>query len=252
MKFTIVTPTYNNAAYLEEIIQNIRTQSYQNFEHIVVDGGSTDNTVEILRRYPHLCWISEKDRGQSDAINKGFRLGTGDILAWQNADDLYFPDTFQIVADFFRQNPEVDLVYGNYQLIDHNGIWLSDVYPIQWNRWLFAHGRFVPIQPTTFWRRQVYETIGELDESLHYCMDVDFFARAARQFNFARIPAMLGKFRIHLESKTHNPGNQHKVHQEHKQVLSRHFDYNIIDNLFFYLFLYRGKITRKIKLRRLG
>ena len=251
MKFSIVTPTFNSADYVKETIQNIQAQTYQDFEHIVVDGASTDGTVEILKNYPHLSCISEKDQGQSDAINKGFRLATGDILAWQNADDLYFPDTFQTVKEFFCEHPNVDVVYGDYQLIDSDGQWLVDVHPIQWSRWLFAHGRFVPLQPTVFWRRRVYEAIGELDESLHYCMDVDFFARASKQFSFARIPAMLGKFRVHLDSKTQNRTNQRQVYLEHKQILSQHFYYTWLDSWLFNLFYYRARLVRKIKSRQL-
>lgn len=249
MKFSIITPTFNSAAYLESTLKNIQAQTYPHFEHIVVDGASTDHTVDLLRQNPQVRWISEKDRGQSEAINKGFRLAAGDILAWQNADDLYFPNTFEIVANYFQQNPTVDVVYGYYQLIDSAGERISDVYPIAWNLWLFAHGRFVPMQPTTFWRRRVYETIGELNENLHYCMDVDFFARAAQQFTFARIPAMLGKFRIHPESKTYKSINQRQVYQEYKHVLSRHFHYNMLDRWLFDLFYYRSRLARRVKLR---
>lgn len=246
MKFSIVTPSYNSALFLNATIQSIKEQTYQDFEHIVIDGGSTDGTIELLHQYPHLKWVSEPDNGQSDAINKGFRLATGDILAWQNADDLYFPNTFQVVADFFKQNADVDLIYGNYQLIDVDGNVVTSVYPINWNQWLFAHGRFVPLQPTVFWRRRVYEAVGDLDETLHYCMDVDFFARASRQFKFAKIDATLGQFRIHNASKTQNSANARKVYCEHKQVLRKNYKYDFFDAIIFDLFYYRSFLTRTI------
>ena len=249
MKFSIVTPSYNSGAYIEETIQSVRQQSYKNFEHIVIDGCSTDNTTAILEQHDHLCWVSEPDRGQSDAINKGFRLADGDIFAWQNADDLYFPQTFETVAAFFQQHPSVDFVYGYYQLIDTDGEWICDVRPGEWNQWLFAHGRGSPLQPTVFWRRRISERVGEIDERLHYCMDIDFFARACKHFSFRRIPEMLGQFRVHPESKTQAGTNRQKIMKENREVLSRHFDYSRLDHALFTAFRYRARLARSVKER---
>jgi len=163
-------------------------------------------------------------------------MSSGDILAWQNVDDLYMPDTIKTAADFFINNPDVDIIYGDYQLINFDGSWRCTVYPIPWNKWLFAHGRFVPLQPTLFWRRRVYEHVGELDLNLHYCMDVDFLARASKKFSFVKIPKVLGKFRIHNKSKTQNPENKKNVECEYFEVLSHHFKYNLLDRLIFIYF----------------
>lgn len=247
MKISIVTPTYNSAAYLEETIHSILNQSYKNFEHIIIDGQSTDNTVDLIKKYSHIQWFSEKDNGQSNAINKGFRLATGDILAWQNSDDLYFPDTFETVVDFFQKNPDVDIVYGYYQLIEAGGEWICDVKPIDWNLWLFAHGRFVPVQPTVFWRRKVYELVGDLDESLHYCMDVDFYCRSSKEFKFACIHKFLGKFRVHPQSKTQNVANIKKIRQEWKAILSHSFNYSFMDSLICDFFYYRSLLAKSLK-----
>jgi glycosyltransferase involved in cell wall biosynthesis len=247
MKFSIVTPAFRSGAYIEATIKSIAEQSYRDFEHIVMDGGSQDGTVDILKRHPHIQWVSEKDKGQSDAINKGFRKTTGDILAWQNADDLYLPGAFETVARVFRENPGVDVVYGDYQLIRADGSWLCDVHPIDWNLWKFAHGRFVPLQPTTFWRRRVYEALGDLDSDLHYCMDVDFFARAAAKFTFMRIPELLGQFRTHDESKTHNRDNARKVKNEHRAVLARNFRYGALDHALFEFFHRRSRLAYLVK-----
>lgn len=241
MIISIVTPSYNSSQFIEATIESVRNQSYSNYEHIIVDGGSTDNTVSILKRYPELRWGSEPDQGQSDAINKGFRQATGDILAWQNADDLYCHYTFDVVIDFFKSHPDVDLVYGNYEVIDESGRILYQVAPREWNQWYFAHGRFVPLQPTVFWRRRLYEDIGELDINLNYCMDVDFFARASKRFSFRRIPVMLGQFRVHSSSKTHNSLNRQRIYEEHKRVLSKQYGYNFFDYLLFDFFYYRGR-----------
>jgi glycosyltransferase involved in cell wall biosynthesis len=250
MKISIVTPTYNSEKYVRQTLDSIHNQSYKNIEHIVVDGLSTDRTLEIVKSYPQIEWISEKDNGQSEAINKGLRRATGDILAWQNADDIYCEDAIQTVVDFFTKRPEVDVVYGYYQLMDSESNWINDVYPIEWSRWRFAHGRFVPLQPTVFWRKEVTERVGLLDEKLHYCMDVDFFAKAVKHgFCFARIPSILGAFRVHDQSKTQNKLNEKKVSAEYKSVLVSHFNYRWFDFILFDFFKWRAKLGKYIKIK---
>ncbi len=249
LKFSIVTPCFNTGKYVDETIRNIAAQTYRNVEHIVMDGGSTDNTLSILKSHPHILWTSEKDKGQSDAINKGFKRATGEIFAWQNADDLYFPDALETVADFFNKNTEVDLVYGEYQQISPDGSWICDVHPPAWNPWLFGHGRFAPVQPTVFWRRHVFEAYGELDLGLNYCMDIDFYSQSSKKFRFARIQKMLGKFRVHDDSKTQNPENERKVYLEYRKVLARNFSYGPLDYLAFNGFYYRSRIAAKVKAR---
>lgn len=248
MKVSIVTPVYNGYKYIRQTIESIQAQRHRNFEHIVMDGLSTDQTVAVVREYPSVRCLSEKDSGQSDALNKGFRLCTGEILAWQNGDDVYFPDTFEKVAAFFQAYPTVDVVYGNYQLMDEKDKWVCDVRPIDWNTWLFAHGRFCPVQPTVFWRRRVYEQVGPLNQNLHFCMDVDFYSRALMKgFRFQRIPETLGKFRVHQESKTQNGENARQVHQEYQQVLASHFAYTWYDHIIFTLFQLRAKVAKGVK-----
>ncbi len=248
MKISIVTPVFNGEKYIRETIESIAGQSYRNFEHIIIDALSTDNTLEIIKEYKPIKYLSEKDKGQSDAINKGFDMATGDILAWQNADDTYFPDTFETVVNFFKENPDADIVYGYYQLIDSDSKWICDVYPIKWNRWLFAHGRFCPPQPCFFWRKKVFETVGPLNEQLHYCMDVDFYSRAFNKgFQIKRMPKMIGKFRIHFDSKTQNKNNEKKVYEEYRKVLVANFNFSIIDLFFFELFQYRAKASTIVK-----
>jgi glycosyltransferase involved in cell wall biosynthesis len=248
MKISIVTPCYNSGQHIETTIKSIWTQGYQNFEHIVMDGLSKDNTTDIVKGYPGIKLFSERDSGQSNALNRGFRKTTGDILAWQNADDVYMPGAFEAVANFFASNPETDVVYGDYQLIDNENNWISDVHPIQWNKWLFVHGRFVPLQPTVFWRRRVYEKVGELNEKLHYCMDVDFFSRMVNSgFRFRKMAATLGQFRVHQQSKTQNSDNDDIVWKEYQEVLSGNFNYNFFDFWAFYFFKNRAKLAKTVK-----
>jgi glycosyltransferase involved in cell wall biosynthesis len=249
LKISIVTPTYNSAAYIRETMESIHNQSYKNIEHIVMDGLSKDNTVAIVNEFPARC-VSEKDKGQSDALNKGFRQVTGDILAWQNADDLYCPGAFQTVVDFFESHPDVDIVYGYYQLIDQDSKWICDVFPIQWNEWLFVHGRFCPPQPTAFWRKRVYDAVGDLNVNLHYCMDVDFYSRVVNKgFKFHRLPVMMGQFRVHQDSKTQNVDNDEKVKREHQQVLAKNFSYSAFDSFLFNVFKFRSSITKNLKMK---
>jgi glycosyltransferase involved in cell wall biosynthesis len=252
MKFSIVMPVFNGAAFIEAALYSILLQDYPAIEIIVVDGQSTDGTVALVEKlmlqYPSIRLISEKDQGQSDALNKGFRLATGDILAWHNADDLYCLDTFQTVSQAFAQKPAIDLVYGNYQLIKNDGEVICNVYPIQWNEWLFKHGRFCPVQPTVFWRRQLYERVGELNLDLYYCMDVDFYARAVVSgAKFYRIPALLGKFRVHQQSKTQDKSNETELFEEYHAVLSKNFNYQWYNTIMLNFFQLRAKLARKIK-----
>lgn len=253
MKISIITPTYNSEKYIRNTIDSIHQQSYENFEHIVFDGLSSDNTVDIIREYKNILLVSERDKGQSDALNKGFKIAQGDILAWQNADDTYLPNAFKTVVKFFQENSAVDVVYGYYQLIDSESKWICNVYPMQWSTWMFAHGRFCPLQPTVFWRRRVFEIVGELNEQLHYCMDVDYFARIVNKgFTFARIPELIGQFRIHNQSKTQNSTNEKKVSREYKNVLASHFEYSAMDKLLFDLFQLRAKIAKSVKTKFLN
>jgi len=247
LKISIVIPVLNGARFIRETIESILAQTYHNFEVIVYDAKSTDETLKIVNEYGLNC-ISEKDKGQSDAINKGFKQLNGDILAWQNADDIYLPDTLEIVADYFEKHAKADIMYGNYQEIDKDGNWLCNVYPRAWNTWLFSRGRFCPVQTCVFWRRKVWENAGPLDISLNYCMDVDFYSRAINQgFNFTHIPYTFGKFRIHEKSKTYNIVNKSEFKREYRSVLSRNFKYGIQDYLFFELFYYRSHLASFVK-----
>jgi len=198
---SIVTPSYNQGSFISDAIESVLAQNYPHLQHIVIDGGSTDNTVEVLKRYPHLEWISEKDNGQSDALNKGFRRARGDIIGWLNSDDTYTSQAISTAVSYFSKHPQVGMVYAPYNIIDQKGEVLavkgSSKFDIK--RHLC---QFDLIGPITFFRAEIFGKIGWLDPSFHYTMDYEYWLRIAFHFEIHFIPAILGNFRIHSESKT--------------------------------------------------
>jgi glycosyltransferase involved in cell wall biosynthesis len=206
MRISIVTPSYNQAQFIRYALDSIHSQGYPDLEHIVMDGGSTDGTVDILRSYDKgdIIWLSEPDSGQSDAINKGMRRTTGDILAYLNSDDALLPGSLTFVAAYFEQHPDIDVLYGAVETTDadHNVI-SRELQPSTLDWWTVMTKRMVLPQQGIFWRRRVYEALGDFDETLHYRMDYDFWMRSLLAgFNWGRTEQFLGQFRIHDTSKS--------------------------------------------------
>jgi glycosyltransferase involved in cell wall biosynthesis len=201
---TIVTPSFNQAATLAETLASVAAQDYPAIEHLVVDGGSTDGSVELLKSAKGIRWLSEKDRGQSDAINKGMRMARGEVVAFLNSDDLLLPGAVSAVVAHLEAHPEVDLVYGDGIVIDAQGNtlweWLSR--PEDWRLladYFFLWNDFTNyvMQQATFWRRSLHDRIGFFDESFHYAMDVEFWLRTgASGARLDHLPVMLAKFRM--------------------------------------------------------
>lgn len=203
-KISIITPSFNQGEYIEDTIKSILNQSYKNYEHIVFDGGSTDRTVEILEKYKHLNWVSERDKGQTDAINKGFKKAKGDILCYLNSDDMLLMDSLEFVADYFSKNHDVDLVYGNCIFTDSklNVIKTRKSESFNLGRLLYLGYSYIQ-QPSVFFRRRVFEDVGFLDESLDYVMDYDYWIRVAKSGKVLEyVDKDLSKMRIHTEAKT--------------------------------------------------
>ena len=173
MKISIITPSFNQGQFIEEAIQSVLVQGYPDFEHIVVDNCSTDNTLEVLRRYPHLRWISEPDRGQSHALNKGFHLATGEVLAWLNCDDFYLPGAFHTAARALA-DPSVDGVYSDLQFCNIDGHIVKHYRSHRPVRFLSLFHNFISSE-CLFFKRKVMEGI-DIAEDLHYCMDQEFAA----------------------------------------------------------------------------
>jgi len=199
----IVTPSLNQGAFIEATVRSVLLQDYAALDYHVVDAGSTDATLDVLRRYaPWLTWTSEPDRGQADAINKGLARARGEVLAYLNSDDLYLPGALRQVGEYFARHPEVGLVYGDCQVIDGDGRRLGLLPQHAFDRRrLIERGEYIP-QPAAFWRRAVIEQVGDFDPALHLALDHDFFIRASGAFAVAYLPRPLAAFRLHGSSKT--------------------------------------------------
>jgi glycosyltransferase involved in cell wall biosynthesis len=199
---SIVTPSFNQARYLEAAIQSVLAQEYPRIEYLVVDGASTDGSVEIIRQYQDRLayWVSARDSGQADAINKGLRRATGKIVAWLNSDDLYLPGAIQTTAEVFEQNPEAGMVFGNVASIDERGqtFNLQTFKPVTLPD-LMAF--YIISQPAVFMRRSVLEEAGYLDPTYHLLLDHHLWIRMARLAPLVYIPQTLAAARYHPEAK---------------------------------------------------
>jgi glycosyltransferase involved in cell wall biosynthesis len=214
---SIVTPSYQAVQYITETIECVINQDYPNLEHIVVDGNSEDGTIEILQGYDHLKWISEPDAGQSQALNKGFKMAKGEIIGWLNADDTYNPGAISCSVNYLIQHPDIDSVYSDLCVVDEHGapITIFKSKPFSLERMLF---RNLIGQSTVFIRKQVIDEIGGVDESLHYCMDREFWFRIGSKYKFKYLPDIVSaNFRKHSSTKTYK--KPHCFHTEWERVL---------------------------------
>ncbi len=202
MRLSIITPSFNQGMFIEQTIKSVLAQDHDDIEHIVMDGGSTDNTREILARYPHLKWVSERDRGQSDAINRGFQKATGEIVAWLNSDDWYEPNVLGSVARYFAENPGCMVVYGDIAFADKQGRKLLSYKGDTINYKSLTECPDIVRQPSFFWRKKLVDQQGGVDESLHLVMDFDFFLRAARKWQFHHLPITISCYRYYDENKS--------------------------------------------------
>ena len=217
VRISVVTPSYNQGSYLAETIESVISQEGAFLlDYVIVDGGSTDKSVEIIKRYESMLerkewavkchgirfrWVSEKDRGQTDALIKGFRMVDGEILAWLNSDDTYLPDALQTVVAFFRENPMTALLYGDAHYSDADGEIIGKYPTEDFNLGKLAYFNFI-CQPSTFFRREAFTAVGGLDESLHFAMDYDLFIRIGKRYVCHHLPQLFSKYRLHEESKT--------------------------------------------------
>jgi glycosyltransferase involved in cell wall biosynthesis len=246
--FTIVTPSFNQGKYIEQTIQSVLSQAGDfSIDYIIADGGSTDNSIEIIKKYDELLksshypikchsiryrWWSHKDGGQSQALNQGFKLANGEILAWINSDDFYADGAFQKIIDAFQKNPTADLIYGNGYTITGAGKNVPIVPPKITYRRLLLHGCEI-FQPSTFFTKKCFYEIGGIDETLQYAFDYALWLSMAKREKLFHIDEYLASFRLWPESKT--AMSSEKFIDEQKLVLKRHTN-NFLDPYYFFMF----------------
>lgn len=214
-RITVVTPSFNQALYLEATIRSVLDQNYPNLEYIVIDGGSTDGSTDILHRYSDYLtyWVSEKDQGQTDAINKGMARATGELRAYLNSDDVYLPGALERVAHAYREDPEADLIHGDCRVIDENGRTtgrrrasitrfdeIVDIWGVWWKQRNF-------VQPEVFWTKRIADKVGPFRTELYMVMDYEYWTRVLRAGGrVVAVEEELAAFRITPTQKS----NQHE------------------------------------------
>jgi glycosyltransferase involved in cell wall biosynthesis len=201
---SIVTPSYNQARFLESTIQSVLGQDYPAIEYIVIDGGSSDGSVEIIKQYADRLayWISEPDRGQTDAINKGFAKANGEVMAWLNSDDTYKPRAVTEAVAFLQEHPEVGMAYGDADFIDLQGRVMGRFPAAQTDYKRLRRGYVHIPQQAAFWRASLWKEVGPLDPSFTFAMDYDLWVRLARITELRYYPRVWANFRLHGSSKT--------------------------------------------------
>lgn len=201
---SILTPSYNQGRFLEETIQSVLSQDYPNLEYIIVDGRSTDESVEIIQRYASQLgwWVSEPDQGQTDAINKGFTHAHGEVFAWLNSDDTYLPSAITQAVEFLQAHPQAALVYGDANLVDERGNVIGRFPSRQTNLQQLLRGSVHIPQQTTFFWAQMWRQVGPLDPSFQFAMDYDLWVRLAKLAPLVYTPKLWANFRLHGEGKS--------------------------------------------------
>lgn len=202
-KISVITPSFNSAKYLSEAIESVLSQNYPNFEHIIVDGGSTDGTLDILKKYPHLRWVSEPDNGQSDAMNKGFKMSIGEVIVYLNADDYFIPDVFNKIVSYFGNGAK--FVVGKVKVLNEDGTyWINDP-TIKFNEmlkwWNSTAYSYNPVG--YFYLREVQENVGGFNINNHYSMDVEFLFNCVAKYTFTKIDILMGVYRFFPGTKTY-------------------------------------------------
>ena len=199
MRVSIITPSYNQAPFLEQTIQSVLNQDYPDLEYIIVDGGSTDGSLEIIQKYADRLawWVSESDHGQTDALNKGFARASGEILAWLNSDDTYEPGAVRAAVEWLQAHPESGMVYGDANLIDEQGAVIGR-FPAAQTDYARLRRGFVHIpQQASFFRAALWGQVGPLDPSFYFAMDYDLWVRLAKIAPLVYTPQYWANFRLH-------------------------------------------------------
>jgi glycosyltransferase involved in cell wall biosynthesis len=219
-KISVLTPSYNSGKYIERAIQSVLNQDYDNWEHIIVDGGSSDNTLEILRKYSHLNWICEPDKGQSDAMNKAFKMSAGDIIVYLNADDYFNTDIFRKVIEEFKSK-DPDIVVGKLRIYRMGEILLRE--PVSNFKYIIKYWKHLfPANPLSyFYKRSVQQSIGPFPLEDHYAMDYWFLLRSFRRFKVTTLEEEFGVFWMDGSNKTATSDVNTNLNRTFREYLSR-------------------------------
>jgi glycosyltransferase involved in cell wall biosynthesis len=247
-RFTIVTPTLNQGKFIEETIRSVLLQGYPNLEYFIIDGGSKDETVDIIKKYEKWLtnWVSEPDRGQAHAINKGFQRATGEIIAFLNSDDTYKKNILCIPAKWLDGPEEIHFIYGDCDVVNAKGekvdFYKGKLYRNQDFRAYWNH--YVP-QPSAFFLRSIFDDVGLLDEDLNFVMDYDFWLRCSRKYFLYYIGEVMANFRLHGTSKTVSLSSSFDV--ELDRAVKRYWGSQLSITFYYYLFRrnsYRSGVLR--------
>lgn len=220
---SIITPSYNQGEFIRETIESVLSQDYPNIEYIVMDGGSTDQTLEILKEYgDRIKWFSEKDEGQADAVNKGIRMAKGEIIGWLNSDDTYCPGAIRKVVEYFRTHPKVDMVYGEGYYTDKNSVVTDRYLTSLFDYDALASNCFI-CQPAAFFTKEIVEKVGLLDKNLQLCMDYELWMKIGKVGKIAYIPDFLATSRMYEENKTLS--KRKEVYKEVCKTVKKYYGY---------------------------
>jgi len=250
-KISIITPSYNSGPYLKLCLESVANQNCETAKHYVMDGGSTDETIAILKSFDkshsNIIWKSEPDKGQSDALNKAFSLINGDIIGWLNADDVYAPGAFNLALNTFRNNPKAVIVYGDYLRIDPKGKVICYRRQPSFNFKDCLYSYLTVLNCAAFFSTKAIRTVGGWDNSLRFAMDYDLVLKLAEIGQVVKVPHILGAFRIHPTSKTSTMDDV--CQKETQEVRTKHAKLNGLPNPSVYRYFYhKTNVLRRMLL----
>lgn len=227
LKLSIVTPSYNCGEYIEETILSVISQDYDDFEYFIIDGGSKDNTVGILKKYSkkypnRFQWLSEPDQGQTSAINKGLKMSSGDWFAWINADDFYEPNIFSEVTKFMRLIPNTGVIYGNCYLVKENNKIKLDIPPKKVDFNMQKNGNLI-YGPASFFNMKAIEKTGEFDETLQYWMDYEMYIRISKIMPLEYVDLNIANFRFRPYQKSRSQKDKDILEKERDRIIAKYY-----------------------------
>ena len=255
---SIITPVYNNVQFIEQCILNVISQKTHSVEHLIIDGASTDGTIELIKEYAskhaHITWVSEKDKGQSDAMNKGLKLAKGNYISFLNVDDFYSKNTLSKVLSIFQENPLFDFLVGNCSVWDEKGELIYINRPSKVKQWHVLSGYYFSVNPSAyFYKKNIHDVVGEYNIDNHFNMDLEFLIKVSQNFEINYFPLGWGNFRLLPNTKTVLDSAEGTLENRKKQLLKSYVKKATIPvKTYTFLVGQNEKLKRKFhKLKRL-